>query len=146
MNTKAPFCVVLMCAALSGCAHHAHHGMRAGSDYAECRGQTCNLRVSVENCRLSVAPKTLLVVGRNVESTIHWKLEGPPTFKFPRNGITFKGGTPSDFRDCGPSGNGNQFSCKNVHTESGAFKYDVRVDGLCNGQPVPPLDPFIMND
>ncbi len=157
MTARGLLFLVLLCAAVSGCTTTSGvrlltpSGVRifhSSAAYDECPGTTCNLTVTVANCRLTVEPNAFLIKGRGVESMIHWHLRqpAPHSHKFVAGAIDFKGGTPSDFADCGPRGSGQLYACKNLHRDAGAYKYLVRVDGLCNGQPVPALDPYMMND
>ena len=157
MTTRGLLFLVFVYASVTGCTTQSGirlltpSGVRlfhSSAAYDECHGTVCNVTVTVANCRLSVEPVTFLIKGRGVESTINWHLRqpAPHSHKFVAGAIDFKGGTPTDFKDCQPKGNGQLYVCTNLHKDAGAYKYGVSVDGLCNGQPVPVLDPFVMND
>ena len=150
MTLRNLLILVLTCTLLSACAHHHMHRMRGASaqNFATCTGNTCNLKVEVVGCRIAVDPDALLILRRDNAGhehrthDLHWRLEG--NYAFPANGIAFIDPPPGVFDGCAKQ-NDRHFFCRNVH-RTGAYKYDVRVDGQCNGQPVPKKDPYIMND
>ena len=56
----------------------------------------------------------------------------PPTTSLPAN----------EFSNCGPSPQGDTFSCKDANSQPGTYKYTVTVTG---SPAVPALDPWIVN-
>jgi hypothetical protein len=77
---------------------------------------------------------------RNV--LITWTL-GTPGYVFPRDGIAFiDAGT--EFAHCGPQANGSRYSCVNVHSKPGRYKYWIHVEDA-QGKRIS-RDPFVVND
>lgn len=149
MTSRSLLCLALACAVFSGCSPWNRSMKHATPNFGKCMGATCNLKVEVEQCLIVVEFEGLLIVKKDDNGKdhsthdLHWHLQG--NYKFPENGIAFVGVPGGVFERCKKQ-NDKHFFCKNNHTP-GAYKYDVRVEGLCpNGQPVPKKDPYIMND
>jgi hypothetical protein len=150
MTAKRLSLLAVVCIAAYGCSHGAMMGPRTttAASFSVCRGAVCNVKVKVNDaCEIEVDPEGLLIVKKSGDQEykkhdIHWNLQG--NYKFPDgNGIEFVN-TPADVMKCKKQ-NDKHWLCDNAHT-AGGYKYWVRVDGQCNGQPVPPRDPFVMND
>ena len=149
MTSRSLLLLVLACTVLTACKSMDRSIRPASASFATCKGANCNLTVAVVDCKIDVDPEGLLIFRKDDAGTdhrthsLHWRLQG--NYTFPSNGITFVGAPSGVFDQCAKQ-NDKHFFCRNVHT-TGSYKYDVRVEGRCSdGQPVPPKDPYIMND
>lgn len=155
MNARAVLGLILLAGALGGCAikdgkyvppRHGHPLAK----FDECPGNAgaiCMVTVKVDAmCRVSAEPELLFVRGRGNRSLIQWRLNGPEGVRFEDGSIVIHGNADRTFEGCRATGNGRQYQCFNNHQTTQGYKYDVRLAGTCGGQPLPVLDPFIMND
>ena len=153
MNIKNIVCVALAGIALSACAwlHEqflggARHGSIRNLFYDEplCEKSPCKVVVTVEGCRIEVAPERLGVRHGLRDTEIVWELESPG-YSFPERGITFqdKEMTKPVFhqaRRVEP----NRFTIIDANAGPGKYKYNVRV--MKGEKACPPYDPYIVND
>jgi hypothetical protein len=116
-----------------------------GSQRTVCGGDPHCLEVSVipVGGQLQIAP-----IADHIEQdqgvVIFWKI-ATPGYRFPANGIAFnKPGNPAPHAEfnCGPVSN-TTFRCTDRNQSKGTFGYTVTLDGV---PPVPPLDPYIINN
>lgn len=140
MSPRALVTVIGLCSAVLGCETRPFDSGRGKSD---CSGQSCDVRVTVTcagtACSTSVNLNTLHVE-HGQSPKITWELTNS-NYTFSSNGIVIANGG-DEFSGCGPEANGRKFSCKDLHTKPGFYKYTVNVTG---SPPVPPLDPFVDN-
>jgi hypothetical protein len=78
---------------------------------------------------------------KNVKITWHLVQDN---YRFPADGIVFASGA-AEFAHCGPQANGLRYSCVNVHSRPGRYKYTINVSDL-QGKRLTPLDPIVQND
>jgi hypothetical protein len=71
-----------------------------------------------------------------------WRLDAGSGYTFPDDAITFQKAPEGEFR-CNVNGNRTQVHCNDRNSRPGEYKYTVKV--LKDGQPLPPLDPFVYN-
>jgi hypothetical protein len=77
---------------------------------------------------------------------IVWRVD-TPNFRFTEDGITFSHPEwPQVFKKCMRSKTDpREFSCENLNAKRDFYKYVVRVEDQ-NGNRLPDLDPFVLND
>jgi hypothetical protein len=92
--------------------------------------------ITIDQDEIRFAPEE-----KNVRIT--WQL-ARDNYRFPADGIVFASGA-AEFAHCGPQANGLRYSCVNVHSRPGRYKYTVNVVDL-QGKRLPPLDPIVQND
>lgn len=108
-----------------------------------------NPRVLVTNGQISVDQDTIRFSKKKGKVKITWRLPAQGNYAFPTDGIVIerqvKGGRDPKLEfTCARAQNPRLFSCENRNTVPGTYKYTVKVDE--NGQPLPPLDPIIINE
>jgi hypothetical protein len=89
-----------------------------------------------------VSPEPLIFRAGGGEVAIVWQLPRGATYRFPDNGIVIDGRQEEIVR-CGPRNEGLEFSCVNLRSKPGKYKYTIRV--LDGTKPLQPLDPTIEN-
>ena len=135
MNTKAVLGVCVLGLALAGCA--ALRGMGFGSG---CNDAVCHVRVTVNDCRVSVDPDPVYIA--RGEHKIKWKLQST-RHDFTSNGISFASGGGTVFKNPHRPGVG-EFEVTDFNNATGRYKYTITVTQ--DGKPCPPHDPDVMND
>jgi hypothetical protein len=75
-------------------------------------------------------------------TTLVWRLPRLGDFTFARDGIVVHEAPEGEFL-CRVSEDAKAFTCDDRHSRPGRYKYSVKI--LRNGQPLPPLDPYIIN-
>lgn len=124
-------------------------------------------QVDVRNGRIVVAPEILSFFSDEREVLIVWQLPKDSRFRFAskdsiarEDGIVIEGrlaeqvqregrdSIPLEKQDeivrCSARNGGLEFACLNRHTRSGIYKYTIRV--LDGTRPLPPLDPWVVNN
>ena len=127
------YLVVAISLALCGCVDKTSSGA-AGVN---------NIEVRVEGGRI-VVPEERAVVKADI-GTIVWNLPEKSNYQFPRDGIVID---PGNFSPCAPTAGGKNFTCVKRGHRLGHYKYIVNVnDGTkpLNPLPLPPLDPWVVN-
>ncbi len=127
------YLVVAISLALCGCVDKTSSGA-AGVK---------NIEVRVEGGRI-VVPEERAVVKADI-GTIVWNLPEKSNYQFPRDGIVID---PGNFSPCAPTAGGKNFTCVKRGHRLGHYKYIVNVnDGTkpLNPLPLPPLDPWVVN-
>jgi hypothetical protein len=72
-----------------------------------------------------------------------WRV-ATPGYRFAENGIVIQA---EGKHRCGPTANGQRFRCVKLrHLRGERYKYDVNLVQIRTGQPLPTLDPWIVND
>lgn len=108
--------------------------------------------VTVKNGKISVEPEPLRFKVGGPPVDIVWQSDGKT--RFAENGIVIDGeveriGGPvinpkqDQIIECRALEQGQKFTCKNLRSRKGLFKYTVRL--IQDGKPLPPHDPGIMN-
>lgn len=163
---KKTIALALISTALLGaCASH-HHTM----DYGPAgRNVNRNPVVTIESGRVAVYPPILVFLPQEKDFDIVWQLPKDGKFRFlEKGGIEIEGelldkvirvtdGAPSigvkpgdrlalldkdqkEIVDCKVSEGGLRYSCRNLHTRPGVFKYTIRVsDGTTKLERDPPV-------
>ena len=115
----------------------------------ECDGSNaCTVVVSVDcpryfQCDLAVDYDVVVVVGRNREVDIRWKLVAERQVEFANNGIVLD----NVAFECKAEGR-DAYVCHDRHPDFGVFKYGINVtvkDGAFGPRGVQSLDPWIIN-
>ncbi len=109
-------------------------------------------QVGVENNAITVKPDPIQFAKEKKDVKISWQLPSGSAFTFPQNGIRFndgieEGNTKSareEFVKCTVEGKGEAYSCINLHTVPGKYKYWITLQG--GDKTPPPLDPIVVND
>ena len=144
---------------LGGCAHREEqHGRQLPPLEVRSKPQ-----VSVTGRTINV-PLVLYFFSTEKNVRITWELSKDSPYHFPSNGIVIEGAltervirtsgdgataaVPLDTRQtevsCDRQGGGKQFSCRNLNSRPGIYKYTIRVvDDKGNALE---RDPFVMND
>lgn len=145
MATKTLFYAVIAAAGLAGCATPGPSPEQSKksltcSDLAK----ECKVTVTVGNCPilqcLSVDYDLVLITDKK-KITITWLLSNQGDYAFADpDGIKFDQ-SGSDFK-CKADGKW-KYACTNDNSRVAAYKYTVNVKGLL---PIPPLDPWIVNN
>ena len=131
---RTAYVVVAISLALCGCVDKTSSGA-AG---------VRNIEVKVEGGRI-VVPEERVVVKADI-GTIMWNLPEKSKYVFPRDGIVID---PGNFSPCAPTKEGKSFTCPKRGHRPGNYKYIVNVnDGTTalKPLPLPPLDPWVIND
>ena len=97
----------------------------------------CVVQVSIVDGAIKVEPEFVIFNnGRNNTIKIKWEMQtagyAVDAIEIPDN---------NEYFDCGKEG--NHFSCKNRHKDLNVYKYTIKVTGQ---PPVPPRDPWLVND
>lgn len=144
MTKRLLLAAALTASLLGGCAmHHQHHHP---SPKGSGSGNPTTPVVLVANGTISVDQETLRFGKDLVNVRITWRLQGKDGGKltFPVNGVVFERAAQGEIVECQRSRDYTEFSCINRHTKPGVYRYGINVDE--DGQPLKPLDPFVMND
>ena len=159
MNSSA-LMILAVAAALAGCQHvrdtksePAEKKPVAENPFgAKCEQHhpVCNIRVTVDKCKVSVLPDAKRVSMRPDGVLMKWHLEDSPGVTFaPADGIAFKppakdfGDGARVFRLDRRQSSGTVFAMHN-RTEKGEYRYSVNV--LYNGKRCPEHDPGVINE
>jgi hypothetical protein len=147
MTRRLLIAAALTTALLSGCGmvHHRHHAGMGGAS-GNNTGNPSTPVVPVANGQITVDQETLRFNKDMVNVRITWRLQSKDGGKltFPPNGVVFERAARGEIVDCQRSKDNTEFSCINKHTKPGLYRYGINVDE--DGQPLKPLDPFVMND
>lgn len=146
MKRRLLLAAALTTALLGGCSmhhHHHHHGAPAGGGGT---GDPKAPVVNVANGTITVDQDVIRFGKDQVNVRITWRLQGKGTGKltFPVNGVVFERAAQGEIVECQRSRDNTEFSCLNRHSKPGVYRYGINVDE--DGQPLKPLDPFLMND
>jgi hypothetical protein len=115
----------------------------------ECDGSNdCTVVVNVAcpryfSCDLTVDYDVVVVLGRNRQVDIRWKIAGERQAEFADNGIVLDN---SSF-ECRPEGK-DAYMCRDKHPDFGVFKYAINLtikDSAFGPRGVQSLDPWIVN-
>ena len=144
LRLAALLSTALATALLGGCGmhhHHHHQPPRGGGG-----GDPAAPLVIVTKGTIAVDQETLRFGKDLVNVRITWRLQSKDGGKltFPANGVVFERAARGEIVDCQRSKDNTEFSCINKHTKPGLYRYGINVDE--DGQPLKPLDPYIMND
>jgi hypothetical protein len=139
MVTRTLVSAVVASLFIAGCASMKPTDFSPRPSAKECNGSgNCTVSVSVVDLSIKVDPEFVIFNNRRGSSIkIKWEIQ---TAGYAIDSIEIPDGG-GDFAECGPEG--NHFSCKNLHKTFGVFKYTVKVRGQ---PPVPPKDPWMVND
>ena len=139
---------LVACLFLAGCAGMQPRVERVAKKL-DCDGsKECAVVVNVSctrffGCEVAVDHDLILVLGRNKQLDIRWKLEGEKGAEFASNGIVVE----NSVFDCKLEGK-DRFSCTDKHPDFGVYKYAINVtvkDSLFGPRGVQSLDPWIVN-
>ena len=127
---------------LLGCATPLPPEVRMRADKPKsCATADCDVGVYVVPdgvaCKIVVDP-ALLIVRSKGESRIRFELM-TSGYQFAHDGIVFPDAGDEFQCSHGP----RQVNCRNRHSKSEGYKYNVKVTGPCY---TPTLDPYVMND
>jgi hypothetical protein len=148
MPTRTWWSALIACVLLAGCTALNPRVERAAKKL-DCDGsKDCTVVVTVNclryfECDMSVDYDLILVLGRNKQVDIHWKLEGEKGAEFANNGIVIE----NSVFECKAEGK-DKYSCKDKHPDFGVFKYAINVtvkDSLFGPRGVQSLDPWVVN-
>lgn len=144
MTRRLLLTAALTVSLLGGCAMHFQHHHPAPKGSAA--GNPTTPVVVVANGEITVDQETLRFSKDLVNVRITWRLRSKDGSKltFPPNGVVFERAARGEIVDCQRSKDNTEFSCLNRHTKPGVYRYGINVDE--NGEPLKPLDPYIMND
>ena len=155
------FCFVVAASALLlGCAapggKMAHGGRMDGAHppkpkAAKCKdeGASCNVVLTVgcdgSECWLSGDPDYIsIAAGKKIKITFTIATGG---YKFdPSKGIVILDTPPQEFNCAIDAHNPAQYHCTNQHSVFGVYKYVATAVNDVGYPPVPPYDPFVIND
>lgn len=144
MTRRLLIAAALTVSLLGGCAMHIqrHHASPKGG----ASGNPTTPVVLVANGEITVDQETLRFSKDLVNVRITWRLQSKDGTKltFPPNGVVFERAARGEIVDCQRNKDNTEFSCLNRHTKPGVYRYGVNVDE--NGEPLKPLDPYVMND
>lgn len=146
MTRRLLLAAALTTALLGGCSihhhHHHHHGAPAGGGSGDPKAPV----VTVVNGTITIDQDVIRFGKDQVNVRITWRLQGKDGGKltFPANGVVFERAAQGEIVECQRSRDNTEFSCINRHTKPGVYRYGINVDE--DGQPLKPLDPFVMND
>lgn len=144
MTRRLLLAAALTASLLGGCAmhHQRHHASPKGS----ASGNPTTPVVLVANGEITVDQQVLRFSKDLVNVRITWRLQSKDGSKlsFPPNGVVFERAAQGEIVECQRSKDNTEFSCLNRHSKPGVYRYGVNVDE--NGQPLKPLDPFLVND
>jgi hypothetical protein len=101
-----------------------------------------NPNVQVVNGAITIDQEELVFAAGDVNVLITWRL-GTPGYSFPRDGIVFVN-PGTEFAHCGPQANGARYSCVNVHSKPGRYKYWIHLEDA-QGKRIS-RDPFVVNN
>jgi hypothetical protein len=97
----------------------------------------------VENRVIVYSPEPLVFRPEQKNVTITWQLRKDSPFRFAQDGIKIEGGE-GEFVNCGPSPDGKEFSCVNLHTKRAKYRYYIKLLDS-SGRALDPLDPSVVN-
>ncbi len=143
MTRRSLITTALLATLLGGCSihHHHHHQPPPGGG----SGDPTAPKVIVSNGTISVDQDVLRFGKDQTRVTITWRLEGKGgRLTFPENGVVFERAADGEIVDCKRSQDNTVFSCLNLHSKPGVYRYGINVNE--DGKPLKPLDPFIWNE
>ena len=148
MSIRTTLMLVLVASLAASCAVIQPRVERTARKL-ECDGsQECTVVVRVVcpryfQCDLSVDYDVVVVLGRNRQVDINWKLVGERQVEFANNGIVLDNAA----FECRAEGR-DGYVCRDKHPDFGVFKYGINVtvkDGVFGPRGVQSLDPWIVN-
>lgn len=144
MTRRLLLAATLTASLLGGCAMHFQH--HNPSPKGDGNGNPTTPVVLVANGTITVDQETLRFSKDLVNVRITWRLQSKDGGKltFPANGVVFERAARGEIVECQRSKDNTEFSCINRHTKPGVYRYGINVDE--NGEPLKPLDPYVMND
>src|ERR1700687_6077888 len=145
MMSKAMLLGVVVTLGLAGCQHHARKPDFSASTL-KCGGQQCDVKVTVDNCVVSVDPEVLDLRQGSGNQDITWKLatDGYTFSTVVTNAIVIKSDDPSgQFHS--PSHQGRSITLKFKHKTPGQYyEYGVNVVRTADGQRCSTKDPWVV--
>lgn len=77
---------------------------------------------------LVVDQEPLVFTQDKIKVRIHWQLPRAGRERFPDHGIVLEPGARDEIVDCRPSSDRLEFSCLNLHSKPGKYKYTINVE------------------
>jgi hypothetical protein len=110
---------------------------------ASCNQHECHLVVTVTDCRVSVDPDSIQVMGRGRE--LHWDIDPASTgYTFPANGIFVKDYDPTrEFSDPRRANQNTKFMLNDRNGFARDYAYGINV--MKGSTACPTYDPWIIN-
>ncbi len=147
MTRRLLIATALLTTLLGGCSIHYHqtHACVPCTLGGNGTGDPAAPKVIVSNGTITVDQDVLRFAKDQTKVTISWRLEGKGgRLTFPENGVVFERAADGEVVDCKRSADNTVFSCVNLHSRPGVYRYGINVNE--DGKALKPLDPYIMND
>lgn len=146
MKMTVVLAVAAVSLALSGCNTVPIYGEKKPQQKLDCRSiNTCEVRVSVTCCSVSVDSYAVIISQKNGKDTIAWQLPKDSSFAFASNeqGVAFDDDGKRVFT-CKTEADGRRLSCKSSGPNFGVYKYTLNVVGAFGI--TWSLDPWVINN